>query len=93
MRRWSQVVNEPGHQAAGLPFTTRVADYLHTVSPGSLVTTGLDVSLQNIVERLESVAPHVDVLAFHSYHDSWEAGLQMTELALSVARRFDKPVW
>ena len=55
-----QVVNEPGHQAAGLPFTTRVADYVHTVSPGSLVTTGLDVSLQNIVERLEAVAPHVD---------------------------------
>ena len=29
----------------------------------------------------------MDVLAFHSYHDSWELGLEITELALSVARR------
>eukprot|EP01043_Picozoa_sp_COSAG02_P091219 COSAG02_NODE_27968_length_599_cov_0.820000_1_plen_79_part_01 len=76
------VVNEPGHRSAGLPFATKVADYLHKVSQGAVVTVGLDASVANVVQRLEMMAPHVDVLAFHSYHDSWEAGLEITELAL-----------
>ena len=84
------------HRASGLPFANLVADYLKKISPGSKVTIGLDQELvepQKLVAQLELVAPHVDVLSFHSYHDSWELGLQITELALSVARKFSKPIF
>jgi hypothetical protein len=89
-------VNEPGHRASGLPFANLVADYLKKISPGSKATIGLGQQLvdpQRLVTQLELVAPHVDVLSFHSYHDSWELGLQITELALSVARKFSKPIF
>ena len=89
-------VNEPGHRASGLPFATKVADYLREISPQSNVTIGLGEELadpQQTVVRLEQVAPHVDILSFHSYHDSWELGLEITELALSVARKHNKPVF
>ena len=89
-------VNEPGHRASGLPFAIKVADYLREISPESNVTIGLGEELadpQQTVVRLEQVAPHVDILSFHSYHDSWELGLEITELALSVARKHNKSVF
>jgi hypothetical protein len=35
----------------------------------------------------------VDILTFHSYHHSWELGLQRTERALDFSRQYNKPVF
>ena len=45
------------------------------------------------VDSLATIGSVVDVLTFHSYHSSWELGLQRTEFALSIARAQKKPVF
>lgn len=45
------------------------------------------------VGSLASVGATVDVLSFHSYHSSWELGLERTETALAFARGLQKPVF
>jgi hypothetical protein len=45
------------------------------------------------VDSLASIGAKVDVLSFHSYHSSWEQGLDRTETALGFARSLRKPVF
>lgn len=45
------------------------------------------------VDSLPTIGDDVDVLTFHSYHSSWELGLQRTEFALRIARMQKKPLF
>lgn len=46
-----------------------------------------------VVESLATIGGAVDVMSFHSYHSSWELGLERTEFALGLARQLKKPVF
>ena len=45
------------------------------------------------VNSLAVIGKYVDVLTFHSYHATWEQGLQRTDEALYQARTLQKPVF
>lgn len=45
------------------------------------------------VGSLATVGSAVDILSFHSYHNTWEDGLLATQSALGFAAQFNKPVF
>lgn len=77
----------PGEQGVRWTFVRKFVEYVR-----SKTTTPTTVGVA-IVSNLEHVADVVDVLSFHSYHDTWELGLQRTEIALQFAREYSKPVF
>jgi hypothetical protein len=91
------VVNEPESGGAShLPgekkgprwlFVEHFVKYFQTKT-----TTPATVGVAS-VDSLATIGGVVDVLTFHSYHSSWEQGLQRTEFALGVARAQKKPVF
>jgi hypothetical protein len=90
------VVNEPeSGGSSGLPgekgtrwaFVKHFVEYFQSVSK-TPTTTGVAS-----VGSLETIGSSVDILTFHSYHHSWELGMQRTEMALDFSRHYNKPVF
>lgn len=55
-------------------------------------TTPRTIGVANVAS-LSVIGSDVDVLSFHSYHHSWEQGLQNTMLGLNFSRTLNKPVF
>ena len=86
------VVNEPESGGAGgrWDFVKHFVGYFRS---RSATPTTVGVGSVCSLEEVGGLAAAVDVLSFHSYHSTWELGLQRTELALALGRQHAKPVF
>ena len=90
------VVNEPeSGGSSGLPGEngTRWSFVKHFVAYFQSKTKTPTTAGVASVGSLGTIGSSVDILTFHSYHHSWELGLQRTEMALGFSRQYNKPVF